>query len=391
MNKIEIFKPGRFTAADGTVIELSDEGLKAIAAAYDPKLHEAPLVIGHPKTDLPAHGWVKGLEFSESSKRLLADPDQVEPQFAEMVGAGRFKKISASFYLPDSPRNPAAPSPDGRKPFYLRHVGFLGAMPPAVPGLKSVSFGEDEAGTATVEFGESDSTLAWLFRSLREWMISKWNKDEAEKALPGYAISDLERAATKEELLKSPQTPAPSVGFAEPNKEEPMPLKPEEIAAREATLTKKEVDFSEREKTITTREIDLSEREKRIKADETRLRKSGYADFVEGLAKDGKILPAQKANLVEFMSAIAENGVVEFGEGEKKAQKAPLDFFKEFVTALPKQVSFGETAAGSADATDLSSEALAAKAIEFQESEKQAGRHVSVAQAVAHIKNGGTK
>ncbi len=51
-----------------------------------------------------------------------------------MVKAGRFKSRSASFYHPDNPNNP--------KPgvYYLRHVGFLGAQPPAVKGLKAVEF-----------------------------------------------------------------------------------------------------------------------------------------------------------------------------------------------------------------------------------------------------------
>ncbi|MDL6388248.1 peptidase, partial [Escherichia coli] len=70
----------------------------------------------------------------------------LDPQFAEMVTDGRFKKVSASFYLPDSPSNP--------KPgvLYLRHVGFLGAQPPSVKGLKQVSFSEQEEGV--VEFAD---------------------------------------------------------------------------------------------------------------------------------------------------------------------------------------------------------------------------------------------
>ncbi|STD22410.1 Uncharacterised protein [Enterobacter asburiae] len=67
---------------------------------------------------------------------LLAEPDQLDPQFAELVGNGRFKKVSASFYLPDSPNNPKPGT------LYLRHVGFLGAQPPSIKGLKQVSFGE---------------------------------------------------------------------------------------------------------------------------------------------------------------------------------------------------------------------------------------------------------
>jgi len=51
-----------------------------------------------------------------------------------MVNKGRYKKISASFYSPNYPFNPAPGS------YYLKHVGFLGAVPPAVKGLGDARF-----------------------------------------------------------------------------------------------------------------------------------------------------------------------------------------------------------------------------------------------------------
>ena len=73
-----------------------------------------------------------GLSFADGV--LLADPAQVDPAFAELVNDGKFKKVSACFYEADAPANPKPGS------LYLRHVGFLGAQPPAIKGLKSVSF-----------------------------------------------------------------------------------------------------------------------------------------------------------------------------------------------------------------------------------------------------------
>ena len=43
-------------------------------------------------------------------------PRQVDPAFAEAVAAGRYKKVSASFYQPNSPHNPVPGV------YYLRHV-----------------------------------------------------------------------------------------------------------------------------------------------------------------------------------------------------------------------------------------------------------------------------
>lgn len=92
----------------------------------------APVVIGHPQTDAPAYGWVEGLYVQGGV--LNATLEDTSPEFADMVKAGRYKRVSISMFLPKSPANPTPGS------FYLKHVGFLGATAPAVPGLKPVKF-----------------------------------------------------------------------------------------------------------------------------------------------------------------------------------------------------------------------------------------------------------
>ena len=105
MNPIEIFRAGTHTDSHGATLSFSESDLAATARAYDPAVSEAPIVVGHPKADAPAYGWIKSL--SAEGGRLFATPDQVDPSFAEMVRAGRYKKLSASLYAPDSPANPA--------------------------------------------------------------------------------------------------------------------------------------------------------------------------------------------------------------------------------------------------------------------------------------------
>ncbi|MCZ9173755.1 peptidase [Escherichia albertii] len=150
MSAIHIFKAGTHTDMHGKKLPFTPDDLAACVKAYDPSVHEAPLVIGHPRTEDPAWGWVKALSLSGVD--LMAEPAQLDPQFAEMVTDGRFKKVSASFYLPDSPSNP--------KPgvLYLRHVGFLGAQPPSVKGLKQVSFSETGPGPSSASNEESSMT-----------------------------------------------------------------------------------------------------------------------------------------------------------------------------------------------------------------------------------------
>ncbi len=367
MNKqIEIFKPGRHTAMSGAVIDFTEADLKATAGAYDPKLHEAPLVVGHPAIDAPAYGWVKGLAYRET---LQAEPDQVDPAFADLVKAGRFKKISASFYAPDSKANP--------KPgvYYLRHVGFLGAQPPAVKGLKSASFADNEEGV--IEFGDwTDVRSARVLRALRDWLISKFGVEEADKAVPGYEIDALQEDAGA--------TATKTNAFSEPKREEmkmiDLKKKEEDIAAREQKLTAGEA-------ALTAKEASFAEREGKIIAAEAKARRAGVDSYVEGLIKAGKVLPAHKVGLVEFMAGLSADAVIEFGEGDKKEKKPALDWLKGYLGAQPKVVEFAEKGAG--EAIDLNdADAIAKKAREHVDAEAKAGRTVSYTEAVAHVTQG---
>jgi hypothetical protein len=118
-------------------MSFTEDIIQKIVNSYNVSVHEAPIVIGHPKIDDPAYGWVSSLATNDFGE-IEAEIDQVEPAFAELVNAGRFKKVSASFYNPDSEINPV------KGTYYLRHVGFLGATPPAIKGLGNVSFNETE-------------------------------------------------------------------------------------------------------------------------------------------------------------------------------------------------------------------------------------------------------
>jgi plastocyanin len=145
MNPLHIFKPGTHTAQCGTTVNFTETDLAATVAAYNPTLHEAPLVIGHPQHDAPAAGWVKSL--TATAQGLIAETQQIDVTFAEQIAKGSYKKISASFYHPTAPNNPVPGV------YYLRHVGFLGAQPPAVKGLRPIELAEGEPGV--IHFSEA--------------------------------------------------------------------------------------------------------------------------------------------------------------------------------------------------------------------------------------------
>ncbi|MET3611784.1 hypothetical protein ABID16_000089 [Rhizobium aquaticum] len=160
---IEIFRAGTFTPMNGEPAKITTRELKEIASTYDPVNYPAPVVIGHPKTDTPAYGWVDKL-YVEGDK-LMATTRETVAEFADMVKEGRYKKVSVSLFLPNSTANPKPGS------VYLQHLGFLGGASPAVPGLKPVQFSHVAGGTfdlqQSVEFAGFSSGERREFEALR--------------------------------------------------------------------------------------------------------------------------------------------------------------------------------------------------------------------------------
>lgn len=128
-----IFKAGAHTAMGGTEFKFSQQELQETAAAFSEAVRPAPLVLGHPTHDSPAMGWVRSL--NANSAGLFATADFGAGLVSE-VKAKRYPNVSAAFLSKDDPRNPTP----GR--WYLRHVGFLGAVAPAIKGLEPVTFAE---------------------------------------------------------------------------------------------------------------------------------------------------------------------------------------------------------------------------------------------------------
>lgn len=145
---IPIFKGGEQRDSQGRVHDGNALIDKAISM-FNPNQNEPPIVIGHPKNNNPAFGWVK--ELKKIGNTLYAKFKDVVPEFEDLVRKGLFKKRSVAFY------------PDGS----LRHVGFLGAVPPAVKGLTDLKFMERRK-AMSFEFDETKDTGQLLHRKALE-------------------------------------------------------------------------------------------------------------------------------------------------------------------------------------------------------------------------------
>lgn len=376
MQPFQIFRAGRHTASSGTALNFTEADLEAAVAAYDPSVHEAPIVVGHPKDNGPAYGWVRALSYSDGA--VVAEPQQVDPEFAEMVSAGRFKKRSASFYTPDSPSNPKPGA------FYLRHVGFLGAQPPAVKGLKDVNFADADEGI--VEFADS-GVVAGLFRRLRDWFLAEHGTEKADAILPAFLVEDLEAEARRErEAPAQPVSPTFSEDSSMMTDAEKAALKAAEdaAAAAAARITQLEADAA----AATAREAAFAEREAGIKAREATIARKAIETEIDGLIAAGKVLPAERSKLVEFMCSLDDTATeLQFEEGDDKPKVSPREFMRLTLAARPKLVDFTERSGATGErGLDLGNEDVADKARAFREEQRKAGKTISFTEAVAHVR-----
>ena len=328
MTRIHILRPGTHA---GHRLECPE--LEQIARVYDVALHEAPVVIGHPGTADPAYAWVEGLDVDADG--LHARLAQVDPEFSEQVRAGRWRKVSCSLYRPGSADNPVTSG------WYLRHVGFLGARPPAVKGLKPAEL--DESADA-VELDDTaglrrTATMTRMFRALREWLIDQTNVETADRVLPTYDIDSLADAEFAETATNG----------------DPMPPDNDDAATARATA------LDAREAALDAREKSAAER--------------SAADFAECAVADGRILPRDKEALTSLLVALPPEDLAEEGAASRSS-------LRDIVSRLPAQVPYGEVAAPDAGgdrrrvgaiglpagySTDSSSEALHRRALDYAE------------------------
>ena len=275
MQLIEIFRAGTRKDANGFEVTITKDDLQKVVDNYSSGYHEAPLVVGHPKMDAPAYGWVDKLVLDGDV--LKAQPKDVDAEFADLVGSGKYKKISASFYRPNTESNP---KPEN---WYLRHVGFLGAMPPAVKGLKDPIFNDNS--DDVVEF--SEWTQATLWSRMRDFFISQFGLDTADSVLPAWQVQSLHDEAVREDLK---QTNSAEI---QPMFNEPTP--PDNLQG--------DPEMSEIDK---TRLAELEAENAQLKAEQAKAvqaqAEAENAQFAEGLIADGKLTPKQKDSALALLT-----------------------------------------------------------------------------------------
>ena len=261
--KIEVFRTGSHTDGSGTQRNWTPAELQKIVADYNAGDHEAPVVIGHPVDNAPAYGWVKSLSLDGDV--MMAELHDVQPEFQDWVNRKLFKKRSISLY------------PNG----LLRHVGFLGAQPPAVKGLKDF------------EFKEGDP----------------FDQYEYEDKTTEVSMDPEELKRKLEEMMQQIASLTKTVGDL--------------TAARDTE--KARADKAEEELNKTAAEF-ADAKSKQTKAELTQ--------FCDQLVAARKLLPKNKAGVLLFAEGLATGAtVINFSDGKKES---PLDAFKQLMNGLPQ-------------------------------------------------------
>lgn len=363
---VEVFKAGDHIDSKGRPISFSVSDLDQMVTNH--QLGSAPAVVGHPTDKAPAYAWTDGLK--RVGDCLFAKFRDINPAFESAVKAKTYPNRSLSTFK------------DKAHGWRVRHVGWLGGVPPAIDGLAPVEFAaaEDEV----FEFATATESLVWgresvgrLLRGLREHIVAKEGIEAADDVLPTWQIdSVVESANAARTQLQEGQE---GRLFNQPAGNE-MTITPEQLAAAEARARE--------EATASVRAEFAAKDQELVQLRAERQRERINAQ-ITGWKSAGKVLPAEEAGLAEFMASLEDAGA-EFtfsAAGGQEAKKTPAVFFAEFMAGRAPVLKLGKTPGQDpAPAVDLTSgRAIADAAREFQAAQEKAGRTISIDAAIAHV------
>lgn len=396
---IDVCRTGTWTGMGGKRVHLTDADLDEIvdtAAATD----DAPVVVGHPETDSPAWGRVSRLRrVGDRLQAMLAD---LHPKFREAVEAGLYTGRSVAL-----DRHQGA--------LRLRHLGWTGGTLPAVPGLAPSRFAEPADPDLVIELSSEEvealaagwgqrwawSTVARLWRRLREREIERGSREEADKLAPEHDLEALEAAVAEldDEARAAEQDPAGMM--AGTDTETNVATRPAAAAPLPSVTQAKEDGMTEEEIRAKEAELQAKEAELADQAREQRRREDEYAAAQRGQRVDamldahrkaGRVLPADAAVLRRVCMALPEERMAfAAGDGTQESLTPVEALDRVLGRAQQPRVDYRELAgvdtAPSSPSGEgaLSSPALALKARKLRKEAADQGEYLSPTEAVLTV------
>jgi hypothetical protein len=342
---VEILRPGIYVDAGGQRVEVTLADLEEMAAGYDPALSAAPVVVGHPRMDDPAYGWMGLLYLGKADDGgdvLLADLRDVEPSFADSaIRKRRYRNRSLSFWRRSSQGNPKPGT------LYPKHLGLLGAHAPAVKGLKPIQMAAGDE-TVVIELGGPEwswrlsqvvRTFAQVFGRLRDQAIAKDGVEAADRLVSTWDIEALQAAAAEiDAARRAEEAPAPIFASPNhaPNHEGGQMATQDDTAAREAALNEREAALAAREKALDERTVALA-------AAEAETHRKADAAFVDGLIREARLRPAERDQVLAELAAMDDGAAtIELAaEGGEATRLTPRAAYRRRLSAAAPLVALG--------------------------------------------------
>ena len=373
---IEVFKAGSHVDSSGKPCTFTQADLDQMVSNH--ALGAAPAVLGHPKHDAPAYAWVD--EYKRDGDTLFAKFKDINPAFEQGVKAGAYRNRSVSVW------------PDKGCGWRVRHVGWLGAAPPAIDGLAPCEFAAPDADC--LEFAAPGYSLVWglesaarLMRKLRDQMIAKDGLDAADATLPQWEIDSMNESVTaaRTQFNDAPDVKAAPAYFNQPGDQD--------MTFTQADLDQARTDGEAAAKaTADTAAAAAALAFTASQTELTTLRKERQTERIEaqitGWKDKGLMLPAEEAGMREYMAGLEDSGAeFSFSKAEGgEAKKTPAQFFSDFMASRKPVIKLGASSGNDAgDAVDGNdAHQLAQAAQSFMKTQLDKGISVSLPEAVAH-------
>ena len=317
---MEIFRAGKHTDSAGETAEWTADDLAKIATNFaDPK----PLTIKHPKqgelSKEMAWGWMDKVKVEAG--KLFAHVSSLVPEFEAMLKNKMVPNRSVGLEY----------GADGA--ISINHVAFLGVTPPAVKGMEEIEFQAAskvkhfEMAVSPEESGIIEKTVRSTLRFLG---ILKGGKDEFSEDVGGPAAEEKKGDQAQE-----------AAGAADPTPEK----KESDMTEQEAAELKAKAETAEQ--AVEAVKVELSAAKVKIAEFETEkaaaaetAKKAEFSAFVETQIAAGKVLPAERDNIIHIMGALDASKKIEFSAADgTKSEKTSLEVFRASIESRPADKS----------------------------------------------------
>ena len=280
---VEIFQTGVWHGDKYTETDL-DQLIESFAS----KGFEAPVKLGHnneqEKDGQPSFGWIERV-FKQGNK-LLADLTDVPRKLAEAIERKQYRQVSSEIiwnFRPDMPR-------------VLRAIALLGADIPEVKGLAPLD-------KAEIVFDDSEVDVRYSEINFKDKQKTKEPED-----------SKMEDSKKIEGLEAEVKTLTDALDAEKEGKVKELSDKTEKLDA----VTK---ELSELKATKKTESIKV---------------------FMDGLKKEGKLMPAWEAKLHSVLESASDIVVCKYADDGKDVELSQFDIVKSLFDDMSKVVDFAE-------------------------------------------------